>query len=421
MKAVRTFAHIGLGFSIAIVLTGTIQFSSDVGNLPHGSSSSSIVFCDTNNAVHSQHRAVTSSDRNNVNEEETFHNASSENKNNDDRRRQGPFAMPVIGERYSIFQPYYDMPINNKDPQMFGSPQDFIKIYDKHLKWVNPMLHKVEEAYHSKLGTSKGKESLSSSSTIATTTKQYAKYVYLEMLKGMISATSFNDAELSLVPSLAKRDDAKLTLRKLDPQIRKVGYDWTYLGDTMTGWERLDNVRDLLMSAIQNNVPGDYIETGVWRGGSSIFAKAVITAYEAEEEEYSSRRVSYVCDSFHGLPPGEKKLDVGDTDIWDNVPYLEVPSEVVANNFIKYGLLDSNVVFAKGFFNETMPPLSKRIQKLAIMRLDVSTYTNSRCVFLKMGKGTPDAKEQPPTITCHLPLSFIFVCGRFSFSFLSTG
>jgi hypothetical protein len=35
-------------------------------------------------------------------------------------------------------------------------------------------------------------------------------------------------------------------------------------------------------------------------------------------------------------------------------------------------LLDHNVVFAKGFFNETMPPLSKHVEKLSIMRLDVS-------------------------------------------------
>jgi hypothetical protein len=31
-----------------------------------------------------------------------------------------------------------------------------------------------------------------------------------------------------------------------------------------------------------------------------------------------------------------------------------------------------NVVFAKGFFNETKPPLSKKIEKLSVMRLDVS-------------------------------------------------
>lgn len=82
-------------------------------------------------------------------------------------------------------------------------------------------------------------------------------------------------------------------------------------------------------------------------------------------------RISYVCDSFAGLPPGDRSLDTGDKN-WDNTPYLEVASEIVASSFSKYGVLDHNVVFAKGFFNETMPVLAKKVDKLAIMRLDVS-------------------------------------------------
>ncbi|KAK1748184.1 macrocin O-methyltransferase family protein [Skeletonema marinoi] len=72
-----------------------------------------------------------------------------------------------------------------------------------------------------------------------------------------------------------------------------------------------------------------------------------------------------------GLPPGEKKFSKRDAG-WDNTPYLEVASDIFANNFIKYGLLDSNVIFAKGFFNdnETMPPLAEKIMSLSIMRLD---------------------------------------------------
>ena len=85
----------------------------------------------------------------------------------------------------------------------------------------------------------------------------------------------------------------------------------------------------------------------------------------------AQNRISYVCDSFAGLPPGDRSLDLQDKN-WDNTPYLEVASEIVAGSFNRYGLLDHNVVFAKGFFNETMPPLSKHINKLSIMRLDVS-------------------------------------------------
>ncbi|KAL7502017.1 hypothetical protein ACHAXN_000131, partial [Cyclotella atomus] len=72
----------------------------------------------------------------------------------------------------------------------------------------------------------------------------------------------------------------------------------------------------------------------------------------------------------------DRSLDKRDK-YWDSTPYLEVPSEVVASSFSQYGLLDNNVVFAKGFFNDTMPPLSKHIQKLAIMRLDGDMYEST--------------------------------------------
>lgn len=82
-------------------------------------------------------------------------------------------------------------------------------------------------------------------------------------------------------------------------------------------------------------------------GGSSIFARAVLAAIG------ETNRLSFVCDSFAGLPPGNRSLDKRDK-YWDSTTYLEVPSEVVALSFSQYGLLDSNVVFAKGFFNDTM-------------------------------------------------------------------
>lgn len=52
-------------------------------------------------------------------------------------------------------------------------------------------------------------------------------------------------------------------------------------------------------------------------------------------------------------------------------------SETVASSFHKFGLLDANVVFAKGFFNESMPVLSKHIDRLSIMRLDGDMYEST--------------------------------------------
>ena len=139
----------------------------------------------------------------------------------------------------------------------------------------------------------------------------------------------------------------------------------------MVGTARLLNIQTLLEDVIAKQIPGDYIETGVWRGGASIFARAVIHAFG----EGSSRK-SYVCDSFRGLPPGDRGLSARDKG-WDHTSYLEVNEAVVAENFQKYSLLDENVIFAEGFFNETMPHLAPQVDKLAVMRLDGDMYEST--------------------------------------------
>ena len=46
----------------------------------------------------------------------------------------------------------------------------------------------------------------------------------------------------------------------------------------MMGAERLNNIRHCIEDVLRNNVPGDLIETGVWRGGGVIFMRAILTA-----------------------------------------------------------------------------------------------------------------------------------------------
>jgi len=252
----------------------------------------------------------------------------------------------------SISQPLYDSDIKLVDGrQLFDSPKKFISYFEKHIVWANQNVENQDKLT--------GKMS----------PREHASFAYIQLMKSMVSGIVFNNAEISISPvNLKPKIQVGSTL---NAEVRKLGKDWTFMGDTMTGIERLDNVYYLLSNVISKKIPGDYIETGVWRGGSIIFAKAVITAFGENES-----RVIYVCDSFSGLPPGNRNLDKHDKN-WDNKPYLEVPYEVVATNFAKYGLLDSQVVFVKGLFRDTMPPLSKKITKLSIIRLDGDMYEST--------------------------------------------
>jgi len=47
----------------------------------------------------------------------------------------------------------------------------------------------------------------------------------------------------------------------------------------MVGHRRLDNVRACVEEVLENGVPGDFIETGAWRGGTAIFMRALLKAH----------------------------------------------------------------------------------------------------------------------------------------------
>lgn len=261
-----------------------------------------------------------------------------------------PFPMPIHGKKYEIFQPLFDMDESKKNAQLFLPPKEFLGTFEERITWARSMVQINDDELR---GLSPA---------------EHAALMYIDIIKTFVSGRVFRQAELSVQPELGP--NLKVAGR-FQENVRDGGNDWTFAGETMTGQKRLDNVHALLKDVIENKVLGDYIETGVWRGGSSILAKALLEVLEP-----NSRRLSYVCDSFMGLPPGEKKLAVSDAG-WDNTPYLEVSSDIVANNFIKYGLLDSKVVFAKGFFNETMPTLAKKISSLSVMRLDGDMYEST--------------------------------------------
>ena len=51
---------------------------------------------------------------------------------------------------------------------------------------------------------------------------------------------------------------------------------------------------------------------------------------------------------------------------------MAVSLEQVQGNFARYGLLDKQVIFLKGYFNETLPEAP--IEKLSILRIDADLY-----------------------------------------------
>jgi O-methyltransferase len=156
----------------------------------------------------------------------------------------------------------------------------------------------------------------------------------------------------------------------LDPVLRAEGRDHPLLAHTMIGRMRLDNIQSCVQDTLANDVPGDLIETGVWRGGATILMRAVLKAYRV-----TSRKV-WVADSFEGLPrPNPGKYPADSESVFYRMSHLAVSLEEVKSNFAKYGLLDEQVCFLKGWFKHTLP--AAPIERLAVLRLDGDMYEST--------------------------------------------
>jgi hypothetical protein len=154
------------------------------------------------------------------------------------------------------------------------------------------------------------------------------------------------------------------------PDFRDEGLDWPSTALTMIGRRRLRNFRELIERAIRDDVPGDIIETGVWRGGASILARAVLAAWEVTD------RTVIVADSFEGLPPPDVDRFPADKEsTLHTYRELAVSLEQVQANFERFGLLDDQVQFLKGWFRDTMPLVAS--PALAVIRLDGDMYEST--------------------------------------------
>lgn len=138
---------------------------------------------------------------------------------------------------------------------------------------------------------------------------------------------------------------------------------------TMIGRKRLDNIHSLLDVIAADAIPGDLIETGVWRGGATIFMRGYLAAHGITD-----RRV-WVADSFAGLPVPSAPEDRGYDFSAGVHPILAISRAEVEDLFSRYDLLDDRVCFLEGWFRDTLPKAP--INRLALLRLDGDLFEST--------------------------------------------
>jgi hypothetical protein len=209
------------------------------------------------------------------------------------------------------------------------------------------------------------------------------KRLYLDLLKRALTHTLYwpldefeenpyaDDGAISAaVEEAIARGEIDLEDENQVRKSREEGRDWPRFAQTMVGLRRLDNIEHCVEQILADDVPGDFIETGVWRGGATIFMRGLLAASRDRD-----RRV-YAADSFCGLPPPDKEAYPADeASLLFTADALAVTREDVERNFRLYGLLDDRVCFLEGWFKDTLPTVRDRTW--ALLRLDGDMYEST--------------------------------------------
>jgi len=201
---------------------------------------------------------------------------------------------------------------------------------------------------------------------------------YLTLLRKALTASLYDESgwlvvnpksflKSLVVKSLNERSMHIVQRRAFNPVARQNGNDWPMFGFTMVGEKRLENIEECIANAIADGIAGDFVECGVWRGGSSIYARAVLDIYGATD------RNIWLADSFEGMP-ARTSDDMADPEL-KGTTYLEASLEDVKKNFERFDLLDDRVKFIKGWFSETLS--TAPIKAISILRLDGDYYSST--------------------------------------------
>lgn len=190
--------------------------------------------------------------------------------------------------------------------------------------------------------------------------------MYLDLLKQCLTGLIYEDRPTAIFPGGMAIDETPHEFVRI---FRINGRDQPSQAHTGIGLRRLENLQRCIEVVLADGIPGDLVETGVWRGGATIFMRGVLAAYGDRS------RIVWVADSFAGLPTPNLERYPADA-LWTRMTGWSTASlETVQANFARYGLLDEQVRFLPGWFKETLP--TAPIETLAVLRLDGDLYEST--------------------------------------------
>src|SRR5258708_6446874 len=149
---------------------------------------------------------------------------------------------------------------------------------------------------------------------------------------------------------------------------------------TMTTPERLGALCLAVEHVVANDIPGAFVECGVWKGGSTMAAAYTYSRLQRRDVEM------FLFDTFEGMSqPGKEDVDASsgkpaeellaissrESEIWAYAPLTEVKK-----NIERTGYPTDRLHFVKGKVEDTIPGSAP--DQIAILRLDTDWYESTK-------------------------------------------
>ena len=156
---------------------------------------------------------------------------------------------------------------------------------------------------------------------------------------------------------------------------KTVGVPRKSVSHTLIGLQRLHHLERCAETVFAEGIAGDFLEAGVWRGGATVFLRALQVSHG------ESHRKVWAADSFMGLPKPSVAEDVASgLDLSaEKHPWLSIGRNDVKETFRLYDLLDEGVRFIPGWFHESLAVAP--VERLSILRIDADIYESTLCAL----------------------------------------
>ncbi len=151
---------------------------------------------------------------------------------------------------------------------------------------------------------------------------------------------------------------------------------------SMTGEKRMYALYQAILNSKINNLEGDFVECGVWRGGN-------ILLYSLTNSFFNLDKNIYAFDTFDGMTSPEgidlnyqghsasnamKKSKKKENEI--NIHCFS-SMETVKNNILRHSNI-SNIKFVKGPVEQTFLKEENLPKKISVLRLDTDFYSSTK-------------------------------------------